>query len=52
MRIILEGALDGYRRFVEEFFPRLAPHMLIAATLPARLMGTLVLNPREGRPRH
>ena len=50
MRIILEGALDGYRRFVEEFFPRLAPHMLIAATLPARLMGTLVLNPREGRP--
>ena len=25
-RIILEGALDGYARFVEEFFPRLAPH--------------------------
>jgi hypothetical protein len=47
---ILEGSLDGYRRFVEELFPRLAPHMLIAATLPARLTGTLILNPREGRP--
>jgi hypothetical protein len=50
VRIILEGALDGYRRFVEELFPRLAPHMLIAATLPAHLTGTLILNPREGRP--
>ena len=49
VRIILEGALDGYRRFVEELFSRLAPHMLIAATLPARLTGTLILNPREGR---
>ena len=47
---ILEGSLDGYRRFVEELFPRLAPHMLIAATLPTRLTGTLILNPREGRP--
>jgi hypothetical protein len=50
VRIILEGALDGYHRFVEELFPRLAPHMLIAATLPARLTGTLILKPREGRP--
>jgi hypothetical protein len=50
VRIILEGALDGYHRFVEELFPRFAPHMLIAATLPARLTGTLILNPREGRP--
>lgn len=49
-RVILEGALDGYSRFVEEFFPRLASHMLIAATLPARLTGTLILTPREGRP--
>ncbi|MBA2442863.1 MAG: hypothetical protein M3494_01600 [Actinomycetota bacterium] len=49
-RVILEGALDGYRRFVEEFFLRLAPHMVIAATLPARLTGTLILTPREGRP--
>ncbi len=49
-RVILEGALDGYNRFVEEFFPQFAPHMLIAATLPARLTGTLILTPREGRP--
>jgi hypothetical protein len=49
-RIVLEGALDGYRRFVEEIFPRLAPHMLIAAALPARLTGALILEPREGRP--
>ena len=50
MRIVLEGALDGYRRFVDEFFPRLEPHMLIAATLPARLTGTLILAPGEERP--
>lgn len=50
VRVILEGALDGYSRFVEEFFPSLAPHMLIAATLPARLTGTLILTPRPGRP--
>lgn len=50
VQVILEGALDGYHRFVEELFPRLAPHMLIAATLPARLTGTLILTPREGRP--
>jgi hypothetical protein len=50
VRMVLERALEGYRRFVEEFFPRLAPHMLIAATLPARLAGTLILEPREGRP--
>jgi hypothetical protein len=50
VRIILEGTLDSYHRFVEELFPRLAPHMLIAATLPARLTGTLILNSREGRP--
>jgi hypothetical protein len=50
VRIVLEGALDGYRRFVEEYFPRLAPHMLIAATLPARLTGTLILAPGEERP--
>ena len=49
-RVVLEGALDGYVRFVEEFFPRLAPHMLIATTLPARLTGTLILTPKEGRP--
>ena len=49
-RVLLEGAFEGYVRFVEEFFPRLAPHMLIAATLPARLTGTLILTPREGRP--
>lgn len=40
-RVVMAGALDGYRRLTEEIFPRLAPHMLIAAILPARLCGTL-----------
>lgn len=44
VRIVLEGAFEGYRRFVEEYFGQLAPHMQIAATLPARLTGTLILS--------
>jgi hypothetical protein len=50
VRIVLEGALEGYNRFVRELFPRLASHMLIAATLPARLTGTLILDLRGGQP--
>jgi hypothetical protein len=49
-RIVMAGALDGYRRFAEEVFLRLAPHMLIAATLPARLCGTLVVGHTPDRP--
>ena len=49
-RVVMAGALDGYRRFAEEVFPRLAPHMLIAATLPARLCGTLVVGHTPDRP--
>jgi hypothetical protein len=44
VRIIIEGAFEGYLRFVEESFGKLAPHMKIAATLPARLTGTLILS--------
>jgi hypothetical protein len=44
VQIIFEGALEGYRRFVEEYFRQFAPHMQIAATLPARLTGTLILS--------
>jgi hypothetical protein len=49
-RVIMAGALDGYRRFAEEVFPRLAPHMLIAAILPARLCGTLVVGHTPDQP--
>lgn len=41
-QLVLKGALDGYRRFVEEYFPRLAPHLQTAVTLPARLTGILI----------
>jgi hypothetical protein len=44
VQFVLEGALDGYRRFVQEYFGQLAPHMQIAATFPARLAGTLILS--------
>jgi hypothetical protein len=44
VQIIFEGALEGYRRFVEEYFAQLAPHMQIATALPARLTGTLILS--------
>jgi hypothetical protein len=44
VQIVLEGALDGYQRFVQEYFGQLAPHMQIAATFPARLAGTLILS--------
>jgi hypothetical protein len=49
-RVVMAGALDGYRRFAKEIFPRLAPHMLIAATLPARLCGTLVVGHTPDQP--
>ena len=49
-RVVMAGALDGYRRFAEEVFPRLAPHMLIAATLPACLCGTLVVRHTPDQP--
>lgn len=49
-RVVMAGALDGYRRFAEEIFPRLAPHMLISATLPARLCGTLVVGHTPDQP--
>jgi hypothetical protein len=41
-QIVLEGALEGYRRFVEEHFLRLAHHMQVAVTLPARMTGTVI----------
>ena len=50
VRIIMEGAFEGYRRLVEEYFSRLAPHLRVAATLPARLEGTLLLRHLNERP--
>lgn len=41
-QIVLAGALDGYRRLVEEYFPSFAPRMQVSASLPARLTGVLV----------
>jgi hypothetical protein len=41
-RVILEGALEGYSRFVEDLFPQLAPRLREAVLLPARLTGVLV----------
>lgn len=43
-RIIMEGAFAGYRRLVEDYFLKLAPQMRVAATLPARLTGTLIMS--------
>lgn len=42
--LVVEEALLGYERVVEALFPKLAPHMPMAATLPARLIGHLELN--------
>jgi hypothetical protein len=44
VQIVFEGTLEGYRSFVEGYFGQLAPHMQIAAALPARLTGTLILS--------
>lgn len=49
-RIIMEGAFAGYRRLVEDYFPTLAPQMRVAATLPARLTGTLIMSHIYERP--
>lgn len=46
----MRGAFAGYRRLVEDHFPRLAPQMLVAATLPARLTGTLIMSHLGERP--
>jgi hypothetical protein len=42
--VILEGALQGYRQFVDEYFAQLAPHLRRSVPLPARLTGTLILS--------
>ena len=39
---VYEGALDGYRRLTEQWFPKFAPRLEMAATLPARLTGIIV----------
>jgi hypothetical protein len=43
-RTVVGGALEAYRLFVASYFSRLAPHLQIAVTLPARLTGVLVLS--------
>ena len=50
VRIIMEGALAGYRNLMGDNFPRLAPQMPVAATLPARLTGTLVMSHLDESP--
>ena len=37
--LVIEEALRGYRQVVETMFPKLAPHMPLAATLPCKLLG-------------
>lgn len=44
VRTVVWEALEAYRRFVEAHFSRLGSHLQIAATLPARLTGVLVLS--------
>ncbi len=44
---VYSGALEGYSRMVEKWFPSLAPRLRIAATLPARLIGDIKLPPEE-----
>jgi hypothetical protein len=46
-RLVVEEALWGYARNVENLFPKLASHMPIAATLPAKLVGHLELGRSE-----
>lgn len=36
------GALEGYRQLVDTWFPKLAPRLQTAVTLPARLVGVVV----------
>lgn len=43
-RTVIGGALEAYRRFIEVYFSRLAPHLPIAILMPARLKGVLVLS--------
>lgn len=40
-QIVVEEALRGYTEIVETLFPKLAPHMPMAATLPVRMVGHL-----------
>jgi hypothetical protein len=52
---VYAGALEGYQQLVDVWFPKLAPRMRTAVTLPARLVG-VVVPPRtnkgiEGVPR-
>jgi hypothetical protein len=39
---VYEGALDGYRRLVEQWFPAFTPRLQTAMSLPARFTGIIV----------
>jgi hypothetical protein len=41
-KAVYAGALEGYRLLVDTWFPRLAPGLQTAVTLPARLVGVVV----------
>ncbi len=45
---IYMGALEGYQQCVNTWFPKLAPRLRVATTLPARLVG-MVVPPGPGK---
>ena len=53
-KAVYAGALEGYQQLVDRWFPMLVPRLEKAVTLPARLVGEVVVPPdpskREGMP--
>jgi len=47
-KAVYTGALEGYQQLVDQWFPRLAPRLHKAVTLPACLVGRIVPSPGEG----
>ncbi|MBD2181861.1 hypothetical protein H6S82_00135 [Planktothrix sp. FACHB-1355] len=42
-KAVYAGAIEGYQQLVSTWFPKFAPHLATAVTLPARLVGVIVL---------
>jgi hypothetical protein len=48
-KAVYAGALEGYQQLVDQWFPMLAPRLEKAATLPALLVGEVIVPPDQSK---
>jgi hypothetical protein len=49
-KAVYKGALDGYQELVNVWFPRLKPNLQMAALLPVRFVGVIILREPDQSP--